>query len=165
MLADRIIEPTTLPWSSEIMMATKQQDAYRFCIDFHCLNAQTVKAPQCLPRIHEILKDLEKTRKFTTLDLKSSYWQILMTPKARRHTAFSTPYGGQYQFRVMLFGSKAAPETLQNLMRYVLLDNRSISVSPTSMTSSFIPAPSWNIHVTWASILGTCNSLMEYSPH
>ena len=120
MLADGIIEPTTSPWSSAITIATKQNGEHRFCIDFRRLNDQTVDAPQCLPRIHEILKDLGKAKVFTTLDLKSGYWQIPMAAEARKYTAFSAPSGGQYQFRVMPFGLKNAPETFQNLMRHVL---------------------------------------------
>ena len=120
MLADGIIEPTTSPWSSAITIATKQNGEHRFCIDFRRLNDQTVNAPQCLPRIHEILKDLGKAKVFTTLDLKSGYWQIPMAADAKKYTAFSAPSGGQYQFRVMPFGLKNAPGTFQNLMRHVL---------------------------------------------
>ncbi|XP_033223263.1 uncharacterized protein LOC117176952 [Belonocnema kinseyi] len=120
MLPDGIIEPTTSPWSSAIMIAPKQQDSYRFGIDFRRLNEQTVDVPQCMPRIHKILKDLGKSKIFTTLDLKSGYWQIPLTLEARKYTAFSTPDGGHYQFRVMPFGLKNAPGTFQNLMRHVL---------------------------------------------
>ena len=120
MLADGIVEPTTSPWSSAIMIATKQSGEYRFCIDFRRLNDQTMDTPQCLPRIHEILKDLGRAKIFTTLDLKSGYWQVPMAPEARQYTAFSAPDGGQYQFRVMPFGLKNAPGTFQDLMRHVL---------------------------------------------
>ena len=48
---------------------------------------------------------------------------IPLTPGARRYTAFTTPSGGQYQFRVMPFGLKNAPGTFQNLMRHVLADH------------------------------------------
>ena len=84
MLADGIIEPTTSPWSSAITIATKQNGEHRFCIDFRRLNGQTVNAPQCPPRIHEILKDLGKAKVFTTLDLKSGYWQIPMASDAKK---------------------------------------------------------------------------------
>lgn len=120
MLADGIIETTTSPWISAIMITTKQQDAYRFCIDFLRFNEKTVDAPQCLPRIHEILKDLGKSKILTTLDLKSRYWQIPLMPEARKYTAFLSPDGGQYQFRVMPFGLKNALGTFQNPMRHVM---------------------------------------------
>ena len=95
MLADEIIEPANSPYSSAIVVAGKKDGDYRFCVDYRRINKQTVDAPQCLPRIHEILKDLGNAKIFSTLDLKSGYWQIPLTPEARRYTAFTTPSGGQ----------------------------------------------------------------------
>ena len=78
--------------------------------------------PQCLPRIYDILKDIGNAKIFSSLDLKSGYWRIPLAPGSRKYTAFSTPSGGQYQFRVMPFGPKNAPSTFQNLMRHVLAE-------------------------------------------
>lgn len=97
-LADGIIEPANSPWSSAIVVANKQGREYRFCIDYRRLNAQTVAAPQCLPRIHEILKDVGKAKFFTTLDLKSGYWQVPMSPYSQKYTAFSTPTAASINF-------------------------------------------------------------------
>ena len=122
MLADGIIEPTTSPFSSAVVVAGKKDGDYRFCVDYRRLNDQTVDTPQCLPRIHDILKNLGTARIFSTLDLKSGYWQIPLSPDSKKYTAFSTPSGGQYQFRVMPFGLKNAPGTFQNMMRHVLAE-------------------------------------------
>ena len=53
-------------------------------------------------------------------DRKSGYWQIPLEEEAKKYTAFSAPDGGRYQFRVMCFGLKNAPSTLQQLMQDVL---------------------------------------------
>lgn len=92
-------------------------------MDYRRINKQTVDAPQFLPRIHEILKDLGSAKIFTTLDLKSGYWQIPLAPEARKYTSFTTPSGSQYQFRVVPFGLKNAPGTFQTLMQHVLADH------------------------------------------
>ena len=60
------------------MIAGKKDEDYRFCVDYHRLNEITVNAPQCLPRLHETLKELGNARIFSTLDIKSGYWQIPM---------------------------------------------------------------------------------------
>ena len=122
MLADEIIEPTTSDYSSAIVVAGKKDGDYRFCVDYRRLNEQTVDAPQCLPRIHEILKDLGDATIFSSLDFKSGYWQVPLTPECRHLAAFSAPSGGQYQPRVMFFGLKNAPGTFQNLIRHVLAE-------------------------------------------
>ena len=71
MLRDGIIEPTTSPFSSAIVVAGKRDGDYRFCVDYRRLNDQTVDTVQTLPRIHEILKDLGRVKVFSCLDLKS----------------------------------------------------------------------------------------------
>lgn len=94
MLRDGIIEPTTSSFSSAIVIAGKKDGDYRFCVNYRRVNGMTVDAPQCLPRIHETLKDLGTARIFSTLDLKCGYWQVPTSPVSRQYTAFSTPGGG-----------------------------------------------------------------------
>lgn len=76
MLRDGIIEYTTTPFSSVVVVVGMKDGEYHFCVDYSRLNNRTVDAPQCLPCIHETLKDLESAKIFLTLDLKSGYWQI-----------------------------------------------------------------------------------------
>ena len=89
-------------------------------IDYRKLNDLTIDAAQPLPVIHQTLKDLGQANIFSTIDLKSGYWQIPLHPDSRKYTAFATPDGGQYQFRVMPFGLKNAPCIFQNIMKEIL---------------------------------------------
>jgi len=65
------------------------------------------------------LDKLGKAKYFTTLDLKSGYWQIKMDSSSQEKTAFAT-HRGLYEFRVMPFGVKNAPAVFQRLMQNVL---------------------------------------------
>ena len=92
----------------------------RFYIGYRKLNDLTIDAAQYIPVIHHTLKDLGQEKIFSTIDLMSGYRQIPLHPDSRKYTAFTTPDGGQYQFRVMPFGLKNAPFTCQNIMNEVL---------------------------------------------
>ena len=108
-LADDFIEPASSSYSSPPLIQTKKDDSKRFCVEYRKLNDLTMDAAQPLPVIHETLKEIGQAKVYSTIDLKSGYWQIPLHPNSRK-----------YQFKVMPFGLKNAPCTLQNLMREVL---------------------------------------------
>ncbi|GBM61026.1 Retrovirus-related Pol polyprotein from transposon 297 [Araneus ventricosus] len=72
-----------------------------------------------LPRIDDTLDALNGSQWFTTLDLKSGYWQVEVRPEDREKTAFTTGQG-LWQFKVMPFGLCNAPATFERLMETVL---------------------------------------------
>ena len=72
-----------------------------------------------LPRIDETLDRLAGMQFFSTLDLRSGYWQFEMHPQDKEKTAFTTG-GGLWQFTVMPFGLCNAPATFERLMDRVL---------------------------------------------
>jgi hypothetical protein len=62
-------------------------------VDYRKLNDVTKKDCFPLPRIDDTLDTLEGTKWFSTLDLKSGYWQVALHPDDREKTAFSTGQG------------------------------------------------------------------------
>ncbi|KAH0815577.1 hypothetical protein GEV33_007214 [Tenebrio molitor] len=100
----------------ELVMYSKKDGQPRFCVDYRRLNAATRDEAAPLPIIQEMLRDLGQAKVFSSLDLKSGYWQVPLSDESKEYTAFTTPDGGLYQFRVMPFGLKGAPPTFQRLM-------------------------------------------------
>ena len=116
-----VIEESQSPWVSPAVLVRKKNGALRFCVDFRKLNAVTIKDSFPLPRIDDIFDQLSGNVWFTTLDLKSGYWQVKIRPEDREKTAFSVGKG-LWQFTVMPFGLCNAPATFQRLMEKILKD-------------------------------------------
>jgi hypothetical protein len=121
-----IIEPASGPWASPIVLVSKKDGSTRFCVDYRRLNNITRKDSYPLPRIDTILDSLEGSCWFSTLDLKSGYWQVELDQKDKEKTAFCAE--GLWQFRVMPFGLCNAPATFERLMDRVLSGTSSKSV-------------------------------------
>ena len=119
MLEKNVAEPSDSAWASPIVLATKSDGSWRFCVDYRKLNECTIKDSYPLPRIDETLDTLSGSEWFCTSDLASGYWQGAMSEEDKHKTAFTTRRG-LFQFRVMPFGLANAPATFQRLMELVL---------------------------------------------
>ena len=93
MLEGGQIEPSDSPWASPVVLVTKKDGTTRFCVYYHRLNALTTKDAYPLPRIDDSLRLLGNQQWFSTMDLASGYWQVAMSPEAKRKAAFVTNEG------------------------------------------------------------------------
>jgi len=98
-----VIEESKSPWMSPAVLVKKKDGTIRFCIDFRKLNAVTKKDSYPLPRIDDIFDQLSGNSWYSTLDLKSGYWQVKIRSEDKEKTAFSVG-NGLWQFKVMPFG-------------------------------------------------------------
>ena len=91
------IRKSNSPWASAIVLVQKKTGELHFCIDLHKLNARTVKDAQTLPRIEDSLDSLNGAIIFTSLDLKSGYWQVEQDENSIPYTAFTVGPLGFYK--------------------------------------------------------------------
>jgi hypothetical protein len=119
MLAAKVIEPVASPWASNVLLVKKKDGSMRFCVDYRAVNEITIKDSYPLPRIDSCLESLGQACYFSTLDLRTGYWQTEIHKDDVSKTSFVTR-SGQYAFTVLPMGLANAPSQFQRLMDLVL---------------------------------------------
>ena len=71
-----LIEPSSSPWASPIVLVKKKDGTVRFCVDYRVLNSVTRK--DSYPHRLDALAGMTW---FSTLDMKSGYWQVELNPQ------------------------------------------------------------------------------------
>ena len=119
MLDMGIIEKSSSPYMSPVVLVKNPDQTFRFCIDFRNLNKLTVFDAEPIPCPEEIFSKLSNCKYFTKIDLSKGYWQIKLSESSKDKTAFSTP-DGLFQFRKLPFGLVTAPANFSRMMRLLL---------------------------------------------
>lgn len=106
------------PWSSPCLLEAKSDGSPRFITDFQKVNAVTVLDSYPLPRMEDCVDNLGTARYVRKLDLLKGYWQVPLTDRASKISAFVTP-DHFLQYSVIAFGMCNAPATFQRLVNTV----------------------------------------------
>ena len=116
-----IIEESTSPWHSPVVMVKKPNNEWRFCVDYRKLNAVTEIMSFPIPHMSDVFDTLaeSKAEVFSTLDLRSGFWQVPLDKSTKSKSAFIT-HSGVYEFNRLAFGMVNASMTFQSLMTKVL---------------------------------------------
>jgi hypothetical protein len=119
MLDAGIIRPSTSEYASPVVLVKKRDGSWRFCLDFRLLNKVTKPITYPLPRINDAINCLSGATYFTTLDLRSGFFQVEMKESDIEKTAFSTVYG-LYEFTRMPQGLSNSSSTFQRVMDCIM---------------------------------------------
>ena len=86
-------EPSKSPYGAPVLSVGKKDGTIRLCADYRALNKLSVKKSYPLPRIDELLDQLQRATCFSKIDLRSGYYQVFISPEDVEKTAFRTRYG------------------------------------------------------------------------
>ena len=120
MLDGGTIRPSQSPWCNAVVLVRKKDGGLWFCIDFCRLNSQTRKDAYPLPQMQETMESMVGAWFFSTMDLKSGFWQVKMAKDSQQYTAFTVGSMGVYEVLRMPYGLCNAPATFQRLMQNCL---------------------------------------------
>ncbi|GFV11200.1 retrovirus-related Pol polyprotein from transposon 17.6 [Trichonephila clavipes] len=152
MLRDGTICPINSPYASPVVLTRKNNDlppdspeAYRFAIDYRKLNGITKYPRYPLPVIDDLLTNIPHTNVMSTLDLRSGYFQLAISPKDIKKTAFITR-NGTFAFLRMPFGLSGVAPNFQRAIDIILqpVIGRFVSVY---MDDVIITSPSFKDHL------------------
>ncbi|GJZ28940.1 putative reverse transcriptase domain-containing protein [Tanacetum coccineum] len=118
-LSDKgFIRPSSSPWGAPVLFVKKKDGSFRVFIDYRELNKLTVKNRYPLLRIDNLFDQLQGSRVYFKIDLRSGYHQLRVREEDIPKTVFRTRYG-HYEFQVMPFGLTNASAVFMDLMNRV----------------------------------------------
>ncbi|GJY05797.1 putative reverse transcriptase domain-containing protein [Tanacetum coccineum] len=87
------IRPSHSLWGAPVLFVKKKDVSLHMCIDYREFNKLTVKNCYPLPRIDDLFDQLQGSRYFSKIDLRSGYHQLRVHEDDIPKTAFRTRYG------------------------------------------------------------------------
>ena len=82
-----------------------------------------------IPKVNKMLACFHNSKFFTSLDLRSRYYHINLSPEMRHESVFTTILG-KYEFLRMLFGVGQGPVYFTALMQKVFSQLKDFSFFP-----------------------------------
>ena len=112
---DRLVEIGVLeknsdsPWSSPTFIIPKKNGTVRFISDFRKVNKIIVRKPYPLPKIDDIIQQLQGFKFATSLDLNIGYYHINLSLNAQKIRTITTPFG-KYRYKKLRMGISVATD-------------------------------------------------------
>ena len=131
-----VIVRSVSPWASPIVIVPKrtaqgEPPKRRLCVDYQAINSLLPPAKKAfskakgvltlvpLPKIDEIYAQLKGSKIYSTFDMRSGYYHMVLSEESRPKSAFVSSFG-KWEFKRCPFGLAQAPAYFQRLVNEVL---------------------------------------------
>jgi len=85
-----LVEPAAIPWAANFVLVWKKDGTYRLYVDYCALNAMEYQDTYPIPYIDTRLKSIDDETCFSTLDIRSGYYNIPICERDKDKSAFIT---------------------------------------------------------------------------
>ena len=117
-----VVRPSTSKFNSPMFVVAKKDGGVRIVQDFRAINQQTMVDKYSMRDVQECIDEIGRAGSsiFSTIDLTSGFWQMMLSPECRKYTAFTIPGVGQFEWNASPMGLLGAPGSFQRLMEIVI---------------------------------------------
>ncbi|CAM5075895.1 unnamed protein product, partial [Natator depressus] len=103
----------------------KKGGGIHLCVDLREPNKAIVIDSHPLPHKEEVFAELRGAKMFSTLDLQSAYYQVMLHEDSRYLTAFIT-HEGLFYFKRVPYGLTSSPSAFQKMMSLILKNQHGV---------------------------------------
>ena len=121
LLEQGVVRPSKSQYASPAFLVPKSSGGFRLVVDYRKVNAKVVFDSYPLPTIDQAFDHFSGAVVFSVLDLNSAYFQIPLTPRSRRVTAFCTPFG-LFEFNRLPMGISIGSQGLSRVVDEIFAD-------------------------------------------
>jgi hypothetical protein len=106
-----VVRESNSDYASPAFLFPKPNGKFRMVVDYRKLNQKVKFDYFPMPTIENAFQHFNGATVFSVLDLNSAYYQIPLSPKSRRYTAFTAPFG-LYEFNKLPMGISVRSQVL-----------------------------------------------------
>ena len=99
-------------WAAPTFIIPKKDGSVRFISDFRELNKRIRRQPFPIPKIQDMLLNLEGFQFATSLDLNMGYYHIELSPDSKKYCTIVLPFG-KYEYQRLPMGLCNSPDIFQ----------------------------------------------------
>jgi hypothetical protein len=114
-LLDKGVVRSSSQYASPAFLVPKPHGGYRMVVDYRLLNREVVFDAFPMPTVEHAFADFHNAKVFSVLDLNSAYYQIPLSAKSRKATAFCTPFG-LFEFNKLPMGVSVGCQVLSRVV-------------------------------------------------
>lgn len=122
MLKHGVIEHAVSSYNSPLLVVPKKDNSVRLVLDSRQINTVILPETDRPESLEELLQRFHNVKVLSSIDLRASYWQIMLHPACRQYTAFLC-FGNCYQFKRLPFGLNVSSAAFIRGLNMILPDD------------------------------------------